>query len=147
MGPTLSVHPRRYVEFLRTAWSRWKEAGFECEAIPMTWPARRMGDKPPRNIDGLLGYDALSADTSQTETTWEAAHASALVALSGAERLPDGANAAFALCRPPGHHAAADMYRRLLFPEQRGDSGAEPARTGRAPRGDSGYRFSPRRPP
>lgn len=115
MDPIHAIHPHHYTEFLRTAWARWRDAGFEGEAIPTSWPARRMADKPPRHIDGLLGYYALSAETSLTETTWEAAYAAAQVALSGAERLHAGASAAFALCRPPGHHAAADMFGGFCF--------------------------------
>ena len=42
--------------------------------------------------------------------TWEAALAAASCAASGAKHLVDGRRAVFALCRPPGHHAARSSY-------------------------------------
>jgi len=42
-----------------------------------------------------------------TAGTWDAVQAGADVALTGAQAIVDGALGAFALCRPPGHHAAA----------------------------------------
>ncbi|MFK7764350.1 MAG: histone deacetylase family protein [Roseobacter sp.] len=115
MGPILSIHADHYVDFLQTAWAQWKAEGFEGEAIASSWPARRMSNKRPRNIDGLMGYYALAAETSLTEGTWDAVYASAQVALTGALRLDQGAKSAFALCRPPGHHATADMYGGYCF--------------------------------
>jgi acetoin utilization deacetylase AcuC-like enzyme len=41
--------------------------------------------------------------------TWPAALASAHVAVAAAREVLAGAPAAYALCRPPGHHAFADM--------------------------------------
>jgi acetoin utilization deacetylase AcuC-like enzyme len=41
--------------------------------------------------------------------TWTAVYQSAQVALTAADLMVQGAKAAFALCRPPGHHAAAGM--------------------------------------
>ena len=69
----------------------------------------------PRNIDGRIGYYCLAAETSISGGTWEAAYASAQVALTGAKRVQDGERAAFALCRPPGHHAAQDMFGGYCF--------------------------------
>jgi acetoin utilization deacetylase AcuC-like enzyme len=73
-----------------------------------------MSTKRPTHIDGLLGYYALAAETSLTETTWNAAYASAQVAITGAHEILAGNNA-FSLCRPPGHHAAIDMYGGYCF--------------------------------
>ena len=64
-------------------------------------------DRIPQGIDGRLGYYSMDAGVPITAGTWEAVQSSADVALTGAQALVDGATSAFALCRPPGHHAAA----------------------------------------
>ena len=116
MDPVLAIHDAPFVEFLRTCWTDWQAEGFKGEAIATTWPSRRMTrNTPPRNIDGRIGYYCLAAETSISDGTWEAACASADVALTGQRLVADGARAAFSLCRPPGHHAAADMFGGYCF--------------------------------
>lgn len=113
--PLLRVHDEQYVEFLRTAWTEWSAAGHRGEAIPDCWPARRMVQRRPHNITGKLGYYAMAGESSISAGTWEAALAAAEVALTGAALLAEGKRAAFALCRPPGHHAARDLYGGYCF--------------------------------
>jgi len=115
LEPVLRVHDRQFVEFLSIAWRDWVATGNRGEAIPDCWPARRMSQRVPRSIAGRLGYYAMAGETSISAGTWEAATAAADVALTAAQRLKDGARAAFALCRPPGHHAAYDMYGGYCF--------------------------------
>lgn len=115
LTPILRVHDENFVHFLETAWDEWKASGALGEAIPIIWPARRMSAKIPRSITGRLGYYALAAETSISEGTWEAARGAADVALSAANHLSNGARAAFALCRPPGHHAARDLFGGYCF--------------------------------
>ena len=114
LEPILQIHEEGYVSFLKTCWDEWVAAGMEGEAIAASWPARRMAQKCPIDIDGKLGYYSLAAETSITKGTWEAARASANVAIEGAQRLLDE-KAIFSLCRPPGHHAALDMYGGYCF--------------------------------
>ena len=57
----------------------------------------------------------MAGETSISQGTWEAARAAADVALTGALKIKEGAPAAFALCRPPGHHAAHDLYGGYCF--------------------------------
>jgi acetoin utilization deacetylase AcuC-like enzyme len=111
----LRVHDAQYLEFLEHAWRDWAAAGNRGEAIPDCWPARRMTLKRPTNITGKLGYYAMAGETSISDGTWEAARAAADVALTAAARIKSGDRAAFALCRPPGHHAARDLFGGYCF--------------------------------
>ena len=110
------IHDADFLRFLETCWDEWVATGYEGEAIPTCWPARGMQQhRIPQHIDGKLGHYALAAETSISNGTWEAARASVNVALSAQAAIRDGANEAFALCRPPGHHAAGDMYGGYCF--------------------------------
>ena len=113
--PVLAVHDADYIAFLQTAWQEWRDAGYAGEVIASVWPARRMQSRVPRFIDGKVGYYAMAAETSISEGTWAAAVASKDVALTGAKALLGGERGVFSLCRPPGHHAALDMYGGYCF--------------------------------
>ena len=116
LEPVLRVHHRGFVEFLENCWHDWLAEGYTGVALPSAWPARRMRqDRVPADIRGRLGYYALAADTSIEEGTWQAVQAAADVALSAQKHVASGVRAAFALCRPPGHHAAADLYGGYCF--------------------------------
>jgi acetoin utilization deacetylase AcuC-like enzyme len=100
------VHAADYLAFLPRAWSLWQAAGREGTAMPFVWPVPGLrADVPPADIDGLLGFYSMDAGATFVEGTWEAVKASHDVALTAAGLLQGGAGAAFALCRPPGHHA------------------------------------------
>lgn len=116
LGPVLRIHDPDYVGFLSTCWEEWVAAGFQGEAIATCWPSRRMTRaKPPREIDGRIGYYCLASETSISGGTWEAAQAAVDVALTAQNLVTGGERAAFALCRPPGHHAAQDMFGGYCF--------------------------------
>ncbi len=116
LGPVLRIHDAAFVTFLETCWTHWVARGFKGEAMPTVWPSRAMPrNVPPRDIDGLIGYYCLAGETTISEGTWEAAQASADVALTAQKVIAEGARAAFALCRPPGHHASTDMYGGYCF--------------------------------
>ncbi len=112
----LRVHDADYLQFLETCWLDWQAAGYKGEAIASCAPSRRMTrDVPPREIDGRIGYYCLAAETSINGGTWEAAYLAADVALNGADLISAGNKSAFSLCRPPGHHAATDMFGGYCF--------------------------------
>ena len=116
MAPVLRVHDGNFVSFLETAWDEWVAAGFEGEVIPTVFPARRMQiSRRPTFIEGKAGYHALALETSITAGTWKAATASAAIAQTAQKVVATGARTAFALCRPPGHHAAIEMYGGYCF--------------------------------
>lgn len=110
------VHDADFIRFLETCWDDWSAAGFGGEAIASCWPARGMQQaRVPNHIEGKLGHYAMAAETSISDGTWEAARASVNVALTAQAAIRDGAGEAFALCRPPGHHAAGNMFGGYCF--------------------------------
>lgn len=115
LEPVGRIHDAGYLEFLASCWNRWQETGYEGEAIATVWPARGMRQIPPREIEGLIGYYAMAGETTISAGTWEAAQASADVALTAQRIVAGGERAAFALCRPPGHHAASDLFGGYCF--------------------------------
>ncbi|SLN57899.1 Acetylpolyamine aminohydrolase [Roseovarius litorisediminis] len=116
LDPVLAVHDAGYVSFLETCYSEWKAKGFGGEAIALCWPTRTMNaPQIPRDIEGKLGYYALAAETAISGGTWEAALASKDVALTATDHVLKTKGAAFALCRPPGHHAAIDQFGGYCF--------------------------------
>ena len=115
LEPIARIHDRAFLAFLENCWKEWLTKGYKGEAIPTVWPARGMQQRIPDHIGGKMGYYALAGETAISNGTWEAARASADVALTAQAAINNGAKAAFALCRPPGHHAASDMYGGYCF--------------------------------
>jgi acetoin utilization deacetylase AcuC-like enzyme len=116
LEPLSRVHDERFLTFLQEAWALWLEVhGDEADALPLAWPTRRMGQREPEAIDGRLSYFSFDAGSPIMAGTAEAVLASADVALTGADLLLGGERGAFSLCRPPGHHAALDVYGGYCF--------------------------------
>lgn len=109
------VHTSDYLSFLQSAWSLWQAEGFDGEALPTVFPARRMQQRLPDHIDGKLGYYAMAIETAITAGTWQAAVSSADCATTAQAEVSAGNRCVFALCRPPGHHSAADLYGGYCF--------------------------------
>lgn len=111
VAPILRVHMSEYVDFLRDAHGLWRAAGREGDALPYVWPV--VGRRPLAlsRIDALLGRFSFDAATPIAAGTWDAAYWGVQTALTALAPVLDGdARSAFALCRPPGHHAGADYF-------------------------------------
>jgi acetoin utilization deacetylase AcuC-like enzyme len=106
--PILAVHSAPYVAFLKNAARLWQEAGREGDAIPYTFPIRGRRPLDLTRIDAIIGAHSFDATTPITAEAWAASYGSAQSALAATHAVLDGDRAAFALCRPPGHHAGAD---------------------------------------
>jgi acetoin utilization deacetylase AcuC-like enzyme len=116
VSPILRVHSEPFVRFLENAWAEWTALGRSHDALPLIWPVRGLRtDREPHDIDGKLGFYSMDAGAPITAGTWQAVRASVDVALTGQALIAQGARAAFALCRPPGHHAAADTMGGYCF--------------------------------
>lgn len=109
LGPVSDVHTAEYLQFLRDIHRRWQRIeGAAPEVIPNIHP-NRYGDGYPASAVGQAGYHMADTACPIADGTWEAACASANSAVHAADLVAQGADAAYALCRPPGHHAFADM--------------------------------------
>jgi acetoin utilization deacetylase AcuC-like enzyme len=106
----LAVHSEAYLDFLRdgpAAWDALPEPG--PELVPNIHPSPEMlanGARPSATIIGQVGW--FTADTScpVAHATWPAAVAAADCAIAAAD-VAAGGGSAYALARPPGHHAYA----------------------------------------
>jgi acetoin utilization deacetylase AcuC-like enzyme len=110
------VHDAAFVEFLRTAHGEWRAAGKRGFMLPSAFPARGLRqDHVPTGINGKMGYYCFDPGTPIVEGTWVAAFAAARCAVAAAASVADGARSAYALCRPPGHHAGRATYGGYCF--------------------------------
>ena len=109
LEPIARIHSRDYLEFFKGAWARWTEFNTDGDLLPYTWPARTLRAIKPTSLHGQLGYYSFDGGAPITAGTWQAAYSAAQVALTAQAAIQGGARGAFALCRPPGHHAASDL--------------------------------------
>jgi len=113
------IHAPRYLHFLKNAWADWvalDPANAGRDALPSVWPIRTLrSDIVPDNFAARMGLFSYDAGSPLTAGTWVAARAGADCALSAAQRLVLGDKLAFALSRPPGHHAGADFFGGYCF--------------------------------
>lgn len=114
-----TIHAPRYLDFLAHAWDEWvalDPANATRDALPSLWPVRSFRTNVlPANFSARMGLFSFDAGSPLTSGTWVAARAGADCALSAAQQVAEGARAAFALSRPPGHHAGADFFAAIAF--------------------------------
>ncbi len=109
MAPLLAVHSQAYLDFLAGAHAAWLAAGRSGDAIGYAFPIVRRRPLALDRIDAALGAYSYDAGTPVAAGTWDGAYWSAQCALAALDWLVTSDDTrAFALCRPPGHHAGAD---------------------------------------
>lgn len=113
------IHAPRYLDFLRGAWDEWvalDPANATRDALPSYWPIRTFrSDVLPQSFSARLGLFSYDAGTPLTSGTWRAARSGAACAIAAADRVAAGERGAFALTRPPGHHAGVDFFGGYCF--------------------------------
>ena len=109
MDAVRSVHPDRYLTFLQNIYPRWQRIeGASAEVIPNIHPDSRDAGYPKSAV-GQAGFHMTDTSCPISAQTWGAALASAGSALHATDLVLGGARSAYALCRPPGHHAFAEL--------------------------------------
>ena len=114
-----SVHDPGLLAFLEAAHRRWLEGEYvelagQDRVVPYFFPTPALTAGMPvheaavvHGQAGRFGYDTM---TSVGPDTWRAAVAAADCALTAADLVAAGTPAAYALSRPPGHHATPAGY-------------------------------------
>ncbi|MBN1318360.1 MAG: histone deacetylase family protein [Anaerolineales bacterium] len=115
MAPILAVHDKDYIQYLQTVYAKNAEY-YKKEEPVFTWAfANRRSVRKPTSILAQRGYYCFSWGSPILKGTWEAAYWSAQSALTAAKMVRDGENVVYALCRPPGHHSATDLYGGFCY--------------------------------
>ena len=113
------VHDAALIDHLTTIWADWEAGGYVSEhgrdrVVPYVFPtAGLLGGLPlrsPAAAHGRAGRFCYDTMTLIGPGSWTAIRAAVDVALTAADLVAAGAPAAYALCRPPGHHASRAAY-------------------------------------
>jgi acetoin utilization deacetylase AcuC-like enzyme len=109
LAPLAAVHTPDYLRFLERIYERWSRIeGASEEVVPNVHPDRREA-RYPLSAVGQAGFHMADTACPIGDNSWEAIRWSANCAVAAAEDVSSGSDAAYALCRPPGHHAFADL--------------------------------------
>jgi acetoin utilization deacetylase AcuC-like enzyme len=109
LAPVADVHTPEYLCFLQDGFERWTAiAGASPEIIPNVFAVPGMHHGYPERVVGQAGYHMQDLASPIGAGTYVAALASANLAADAACRVANGVRAAYAICRPPGHHAYKD---------------------------------------
>lgn len=105
-----AVHDPGMLAFLRDGHAEWVAAGGPDVLIPDTFrsPRWNRGGRPTASPLGRAGWYVTDTATPIVAGSWRAARAGADVACSAVDAVLAGHRAAYAMTRPPGHHAGPD---------------------------------------
>lgn len=114
----LLVHDSDYVWFIRNGFKEWLAtnpplpAGYPPTYYPSSFPPprarRKLKGAARLNASEGYGYYTFDLTAPLIEGTYEAALGAATCAMTAANLVLYGDRLAYALCRPPGHHAGRD---------------------------------------
>ncbi len=103
------VHAPEYLDFLQSAYSEWNEGlSPPRDVLPNVHPNRHASHYSLHPV-ARAGMFIADMATGIGPNTWSTARDSAEVALAAGRHVLAGHQFAYALCRPPGHHACSDL--------------------------------------
>lgn len=110
-----AVHTDRYLRFLETCWADWQAFPDAGPEVVANLHPQKATQTYPEGIVGRAGWHLADTACPVGRDTWQAALRGVDTALAAVEAVCKGARAAYALCRPPGHHADADSAAGHCF--------------------------------
>jgi acetoin utilization deacetylase AcuC-like enzyme/GNAT superfamily N-acetyltransferase len=109
--PLREVHDPDFVTYLKTVCEKLAPSR---PVYPYVFPVRRP-ERKPKELAVRAGYYCIDTFTPLDQNAYRAARAAVDVAVSAAEELLEGRPVAYALCRPPGHHAGRRVFGGFCY--------------------------------
>ena len=106
-----AVHDGRLVDYIRKACFM---AGPKKSIYPYVFPTRNPA-RAPKDETVLAGYYCIDTFTPLNQNAYLAARSAVDCALTAAERVLEGVGLAYALVRPPGHHAETHTFGGFCY--------------------------------
>lgn len=110
-GHVLAVHDGELISYLQRASAEVPEGR---SLYPYVFPVRNK-TRPPRDPSVLPGYYCIDTFTPVSRAAWPAARHAVDVTLTAADAVLEGARLAYALVRPPGHHAERSVFGGFCY--------------------------------
>lgn len=121
------IHDRALVAYMRKVCLELPEG----ESIyPYVFPIRN-ASRPPSDLSMRAGYYCIDTFTPLNRNAFLAARGAVDCALAGAEAIAQGRRLAYALVRPPGHHAERHVFGGFCYFNNTAIAAHELARLGR----------------
>ena len=105
------IHSPKYFNYLKTICDKLPEGK---SIYPYVFPVRNV-TRAPKDYSVLAGYYCIDTFTPINKNAFLAARSGVNCALTGAELLMEGYHTAYALVRPPGHHAERDVFGGFCY--------------------------------
>lgn len=114
-----TVHDPGMIEYMRGAHEAWRQWGYPIDpgqdhvtayAFPLPGFMSGLPLRMPKSPGALAGVYAMDTMTQIGESTYLGARAAVDMAQTAASMIASGSKAAYAACRPPGHHAGWNFF-------------------------------------
>jgi len=106
-----AVHERPFVDYLKQVCTKLEPGQ---SIYPYVFPIRNT-TRPPKELPIRAGYYCIDTFTPITHNAYLAASRAVDCALTAAEKIIDGYRLAYALVRPPGHHAERHSFGGFCY--------------------------------